>query len=175
MEKVVVYENPDGTVSVVHPIPWARLVTYLKDVDGKEYNYDPPARLESVTNIRDVDRYYAFLEDLDKGIISVVWESEEDFCNRLVNKTVPVMETEKEVEARVANAKSKLDLNPFPRPTGVRVRVTVPEGVRTCIVNARDLPKGGRELREAWKLEGSQVVLDEDVIEEKGLRLERNV
>lgn len=140
MNKVVVFQTqPGGPVSIVRPVPWARLVASITRGE-KIATFDPPQPLERVTDIRDIERYADLLDAIDAGTIAIVWETDDAFCARICEERTPEMETPARVTARVAAAISARDRIPFPRQTGRAIRKVVPDGVAYTIVDASEIP-----------------------------------
>lgn len=82
MNKVVVFERPDGGVSIVRPVPWARKVSRI-DTEI----FSPPKRLEEISTICNIDAYLMLLANIIDGITQVEWaETEDQFCQRIVDK-----------------------------------------------------------------------------------------
>lgn len=140
MNKVVVFQQqPGGTVSIVRPVPWARLVSAIT-VGGKTTMYDPPQPLERISNVREIERYVDLLDAIAAGTVVVEWETEDEFCTRVATETSDEIETAAQVEARVAGAANARDRIPFPRPTGRKLPKVVPEGVAWHIADATEIP-----------------------------------
>lgn len=140
MNKVVVFQTqPNGPVSIVRPVPWARLVSAIT-VNGVRTEYAPPLPLENVLNIHDQDRYADFRDAVTAGQVAVEWETEDGFCTRICEELTAEFETDTQVQARVATAQNHRDSIPFRRKTGRMIRKVVPDGVPYTIVDASEIP-----------------------------------
>lgn len=174
MSKVIIFEKPDGSgeVSIVTPVPWARLVSgYSRD--GVFVKIDPPRRLEDVfSRVRSLDMYNKFLDWLEDMQVTIDWESDQQLCERIAEERTQRIETDQEMAARLAagaveKAAGRLTqrqerdvLYPFRKNMGL-VRKVIPEGVTSYFIVDRETLPTDRSIRNAWQLNAGRVVVNE--------------
>ena len=148
MNRVVVFQKiAGGQVEIVRPVPWARMVSRI---NSEVFN--PPKRLEQVSIVRNIDAYLTLLDAIQAGTAQVDWaETEDQFCQRIIDEETDEMETPAQTQARIAGATNFRDTSPFPQKTGNKIRKTVPLGATVFIVDANTIPTD-RKTRNAFKL-----------------------